>query len=110
MSETPSHRAGNGNAAIVLAGVVFVVSVIAFVALEIAGRNTDNLMVLVGPAIGALIVSGQLVGQNKALDKIERQTNGVMDGRIEAGVRKVLTEAGVLAIPSGSTTPLEPPT
>lgn len=100
MSETPTHRAAGGsNATLVLAGVVFVVAVVAFVVLEVTGHNTDGLMVLVGPAIGALLVSGQLTSQNKVMDKIERQTNGVMDKRIEDGVARALVAHGVVGAP-----------
>lgn len=111
MSEPTTHRAVSNNGAIVLAGVVFVVSVAAFCVLTITGHDTNGLMVLVGPAIGALIVSGQLTSQNKSLDKIDRQTNGALtrrDDQITDLTQQLVAaraEAEVVKVATGITAP-----
>jgi hypothetical protein len=41
--------------------------------------------------------------QTPVLEKIQKQTNGVLDGRIQDGVRAVLEEAGIVpATPNGA--------
>lgn len=83
MSDTRAATRDAGSAtapAALLAGVVFVVSVAAFVLLELADKDTEGLMLLCGPAVGALIVSAQ-VGvsskrQERRLENVESQTNG----------------------------------
>lgn len=81
-----------------LAGVVFVVSVAALLALELSGRPTLTLVALVTPVITGLLVSGHVSTvtrqQNVAINKIERQTNGVLDDRIRTQVIAALVEAG----------------
>ncbi|MFW5473684.1 hypothetical protein ACOCJ5_10270 [Knoellia sp. CPCC 206450] len=111
MSDTRSSTtAAASNAVVLLAGVVFVSVIAAYVALTLADKPTDGLTMLAGPSLGALIVSGQLFGQNRTLDKIERQTNGVLDKRIEDGTLRALATVGVVSVPPGSTTPVEPVT
>lgn len=69
----------------ILAGVVFIVSVVAFVLLELQGRPTDGLMVLVGPAVAALIINAHVTAttkdQNRQLSRLEEQTNGNLHRR-----------------------------
>lgn len=94
----------NGRLLILLAGVVFIVSVAALVALEAMGRSTTNLMALVGPVVAALLVGGHVSNltsqQNRSIQKIEAQTNGVLDARIrtqgKAAMLEALTESGVI--------------
>lgn len=80
-----------------LAGTVFVVSVAALVVLEALERPTVTLVALVTPVIASLLVAGHVSTvtkqQNVAIDKIERQTNGVLDERIRTQVLAALTEA-----------------
>ena len=102
---------------LVLAGVVFVVSVVAFVVLELAGRPTNGLMLLCGPAVGALIVSGQLQyvtsRQNRTLDNIEAQTNGNLsrrDSKIEELTQELVqtkAEAAALRAAQAGTVPAQ---
>lgn len=94
----------NGRMLIILAGVVFIVSVAALVALEAMERSTTNLMALVGPVVAGLLVGGHVSNltsqQNRSIQKIEAQTNGVLDARIrtqgKAATLEALTEAGIV--------------
>ena len=74
----------------ILAGLV----IVAFVVLSVAHVDTSQLVTLVGVLIGGGGVvahqSVRLDRQDKALDKITNQTNGVLDSRIEAGARKAI--------------------
>jgi hypothetical protein len=89
MSTPPSPadpRSSTSSALYWLAGVVFVVSVAALVALELAGRPTAALLGLVGPVVSGLVVTayvGQRVGtvQDK-VEKVQQQTNGDLDRRL----------------------------
>lgn len=97
MSETATRQQTDAPGQIILAGVVFVVSVAAFVALSLADKPTETLMLLCGPAVGALIVSAQVQHstrqQNRQLSSIEKQTNGtlsVKDAKIDDLTHRLL--------------------
>lgn len=101
----------NGNVPLmVLAGVVFVVSVVAVLILELNGRSTATLTNLVGPVVSGLFIVGLLGGkieETKAkVDVVEKQTNGVLEEKFarhaEHAATSALTKAGV--------TPPPPPT
>lgn len=95
----------NGRLLIGLAGLVFLTSVIALVILESFGRSTTNLMALVGPVVAGLLVGGHVSNltsqQNRSIQKIEAQTNGVLDARIrtqgKAAMLEALSDVGILA-------------
>lgn len=94
----------NGRLLIFLAGVVFIVSVVALVVLESFGRSTTNLMSLVGPVVAGLLVGGHVSNltsqQNRSIQKIEAQTNGVLDARIrtqgKAATLEALRDVGIV--------------
>lgn len=94
----------NGRLLIWLAGVVFIVSVVALVVLESFGRSTTNLMSLVGPVVAGLLVGGHVSNltsqQNRSIQKIEAQTNGVLDARIrtqgKAATLEALRDVGIV--------------
>ncbi|HEX6917361.1 MAG TPA: hypothetical protein VF140_04725, partial [Phycicoccus sp.] len=69
----------------ILSGVVFTVSVVALVVLEALGRDSTAVMVLAGPVVSALFVVGavgnRLGNVQQTVDKVERQTNGLLDAR-----------------------------
>lgn len=90
-------------ASAVLNGIIFVTSVAGFVALEITGRDTTGLVLLVGPVIGAVFVTSTLRPQ---LARVEAQTNGVLDERIhrqtKSAVTATLLEAGIITPEPGA--------
>lgn len=116
MTETARRPSSPGAVADrILAGVVFVVSVAAFVALELLERETTGLLVLVGPVVAALLVNGKIDNvkketerQSATLTRVERQTNGVLDERIRSGTLRALQDAGIVSAPAGAELPLEP--
>lgn len=83
--------------------VIFLATLTALVVLEVTGNKTDNVMLLAGPVVAALLVNGHLNNktdeQNVKLDKITAQTNGVLDGRIKTQTLAALAEAGVVQAP-----------
>lgn len=83
----------------ILNAVIFTVSVAAFVLLELRGRDTTGLVLLVGPVIGAVFVTTTLKPQ---LTRVEQQTNGVLDDRIHRGAKAATTaalmDAGLLTV------------
>jgi hypothetical protein len=101
-TSTPIDRPAATTPLVVLAALVFVCSVAALVILEIAERPTLTLVALVTPVITGLLVSGHVCTvtrqQNVAIDKIERQTNGVLDERIRTQVLSALAEAAPLPV------------
>lgn len=92
-----------GTAVVVLAGVMFVTSVLGMVALVIAGSDSSSLERVVGPLLTAVVVTGVLGATNRQqvkrldeqdtkLDKISEQTNGVLDRRIKTQTKAALLE------------------
>lgn len=97
---TNDHPSDKGAiATAVLNGVIFTVSVAAFVLLEALQRDTTSLVLLVGPVIGAVFVTTTLKPQ---LTRVEQQTNGVLDERIsrnaKAATTAALLDAGLLTV------------
>ena len=94
---------------VALAGGVFAVSVAALVILELNGRSTTNLMALVAPVVAALFIARRIdhvtTAQNKAIEKIDQQTNGVLDERIKTQTKAALREAGIIGEDAGSRIP-----
>ncbi|MFF5471056.1 hypothetical protein [Streptomyces achromogenes] len=76
-----------GTAALVIAG---------FVMLTLKGSDTTGFVALVAPILGAVFVIQHLDHrsdrQDEKLDRITRQTNGVLDQRIKEGVKAALAE------------------
>lgn len=74
----------------------------AYVALTLAGHDASGLVQSVVTLLGVLGLGAHVEHrtrqQNATIEKIDRQTNGVLDGRIERGaaraVRQALREAG----------------
>ena len=80
-----------------IAGVIiYTATLAALVVLTLRHEDTEAVMVLAGPVVAALLVSGQIGVRadrhDDALDRISRQTNGVLDQRIRDGVRAVLDD------------------
>lgn len=106
----------NGRLLIILAGLVFVVSVAALVILESFGRSTVNLMALVGPVVAGLLVGGHMSNltsqQNRSIQKIEAQTNGVLDARIrtqgKAAMLEALQDVGIITTAASVVEPASP--
>lgn len=74
----------------VLAGLVcFVTIVVAYVVLTLNGQDANGLLAAVVPLLGLLglgvHVEARTKQQNKQLEQITRQTNGVLDKRILDG-------------------------
>lgn len=78
-----------------LAGVVvYVATIAALVVLLMQDRPVDEVMLLAGPVVGALLVSGSVGARldpvAARVAKIDEQTNGILDQRIAEGVRAAL--------------------
>lgn len=71
-----------------IAGViVYGLTLVALVVLLVAGRPVDSVMLLAGPVVAALLVTGQIAARldpiHATVSKIDEQTNGVLDQRIK---------------------------
>lgn len=79
-----------------LAALMFTVTVVAFVVLALFGGDSRTLERIAGPLLTAVIVTGVVGASHKAqeskLDKIQNQTNGMMDKRIRTNVTAALDE------------------
>jgi hypothetical protein len=84
------------NATRLLAGVVFVVTIVAYVYLVAGGHDTVGLIALTGPVLGALFVVDSLGRQNRKIaeqvEEVKQQTNGVLDERIHTQVARTIAE------------------
>ncbi|MBD3782439.1 MAG: hypothetical protein IE926_05695, partial [Micrococcales bacterium] len=93
----------------VLAGVVFVVTVSAFVALTIAGKDTDALVSLVAPVLTGLFLVGVLGSKidatKAAADTAVAQTNGALDARFLAHAETAATKAALAALEHAGVAP-----
>ena len=91
-----THPTPDGRLHIISAALIFLASLSAIVTLVVTGHpeGVEDVMILAGPVVGALFVTGRmdsrLVAQNDMLTKISAQTNGVLDTRIAEGVRASL--------------------
>ena len=95
-------------AIIALAALMFVTSIAALVTLALSGQDTASIERIVGPLLSSVIVTGvigavaagqretakahetRLTEQDEKLAKIDAQTNGVLDARMERAVARVL--------------------
>lgn len=106
----------NGRDVLIAGVVVFVASLGALVFLQAKGLGTAELIALAGPVVAALLVTGhvsRVTGeQNQQIERIERQTNGVLDERIKRQTIAALVESGVIAAPGSLPAPKldNPPT
>lgn len=91
-------------AAIVCATVAFLGILAAYVGLVLAGHDASGLVQLL-VTLGSVLGLGGFIEhrtqqQNATIQKIDKQTNGVLDQRIKDGtahaVRGLLADAGVL--------------
>lgn len=68
----------------------------AYVALALAEKPTGELVTMIGPILAALFivrrVDARTDEQNRAINRVEKQTNGQLDQRIKDNVRAVLEE------------------
>ena len=92
------HKPNNdGLAVIQLAAVMFVTTVVAIVVLLITGESTDVIESLATSLLNPIIVVGVLGAvthsQNQKIDKIDQQTNGQLDKRIEDRTRQATKDA-----------------
>lgn len=81
-----------------IAGViVYGLTLAALVVLLVVGRPVDSVMLLAGPVVAALLVTGQINGRlnpiHDAVSKIDEQTNGVLDQRIKTATTDAIREA-----------------
>lgn len=90
----PTKQSGREYTA--LAAVVFVITIAAYVVLEVRGRDTSGLIALVTPVLASLYVVARVErrtdAQDSALSRIEAQTNGVLDERIREGTKAAFLE------------------
>lgn len=70
--------------------LIFAICVAGYVPLALKGLATAEYVTLIGPVLAVVILQGRLGKQDEALGKIQEQTNGVLDKRIEDGVLKAL--------------------
>lgn len=88
-----------GLAVIALGGLMFVTSLAAIVALALAGQDTATLERIVSPLLGSVITVGVLGlvshAQDQKLTRIEKQTNGILDERIERKTLDAIRKAGL---------------
>lgn len=102
-----------------LAGVVFIVTVAAYVILTLEGEDTTELVYLAGPVIGSLFVVG-VVGQQlsaktaplrDSIEEVRQQTNGVLSNGIRHEVTVALSQAmpAILEAARQGPTPPAPP-
>lgn len=86
----------------ILSGVVFVVTVAAFVALSIVDKPTGDLLGLVGPVITGLFLVGVLGGKidetRAVAETAVAQTNGELDKRFRAHAEEAATKAVTQAL------------
>lgn len=92
-----------------LAGVVFVVTVAAHVTLTALGKDTGDLLALVGPVLTGLFLVGILGGKidatKAAADTAVEQTNGQLDRRFQAHAEAAATKAVLTALEHAGITP-----
>lgn len=98
-STNPTHP---GDRTLVWAGLVIVLAVLGcFVYLTVSGHgdSTTEMLSFVTPVVAALLIARQVSTearrQDVVIEKIAEQTNGVLDGRIRAGVAAELEAHGV---------------
>lgn len=81
--------------------VVFALLLAAYVTLTITGHDTGGLVALGAPVLAGLLLAAKVqtltTQQNDVLAKIDRNTNGALDGRIREGVAAVLDDRGIVA-------------
>jgi hypothetical protein len=70
--------------------LVFAICVAGYVPLAMLGKATAEYVTLIGPVLAVVILKTHLGQQDETLGKIQEQTNGVLDQRIEDGVLKAL--------------------
>ena len=96
-----------------LAALVFLVTIAAYVVLEVKGRNTAGLIALVTPVLASIYVVARVERRTDAQDitlaKIAEQTNGVLDKRIRESVSDALAIAQVTPAQKPAPPPTEPP-
>lgn len=104
--------AKSGTAQLIAGVVCLVVLVAAYVVLAVYKLDTTTLLGFGSPVVLALLVTGHFSNvtdaQNQTIAKIDKQTNGVMDARIQDGVSKVLRDAGILPADPVAADPVEP--
>ena len=95
-------------AILALAAIMFVATLAALVALAISGQDTASIERIAGPLLSSVVVTGVIgavaAGQRETaksheakLDRIEAQTNGVLDERIREGAKAAILETQGLA-------------
>lgn len=70
--------------------VVLLAALAAVVVLKVTHNDAGDIIAWITPIISTFVVVDQLNAQNKTLDTIHTNTNGVLDKRIEAGVAAAL--------------------
>lgn len=114
MSTPPEPRATGGQLTQVLAAVIFLASLAAIVVLVVMEKPTDVVLLFVSPVVAALYISGHVSNvterQNQTIARIDHQTNGSLDARIETRVLAALAKAGIIkALPPAPLDPSDPP-
>jgi hypothetical protein len=74
--------------------LIFAICVAGYVTLSLKGEVTAEYVTLIGPVLGAAFLLDHLGKQDKVLDEIHENTNGVLTKRIEDAVTKALANHG----------------
>lgn len=95
----------NQVAQLVVGCIIALAAISAITALEMTNHEYGMVITIAGPVLAALLINTHVSSlteqQNEKIGKIEAQTNGVLDKRIEDGVVRGLVKAGALT-PEGS--------
>ena len=96
---------GMRSSSIIWAGVVvFVTTIAAMVVLRIKDADTSNLIALASPVISSVVLGGvvwytssqqdkKLDEQTHVLHRIEHETNGILEEKIERGSKRAMEKA-----------------
>lgn len=95
-ANSPKRDESTSRLVIYLAALMFTITMVCFVILAVTGVSTDTLERLVGPLLTGVILTGVVGATHKSqegrLEKIQHQTNGVLDRRIRDSVNAALDE------------------
>lgn len=86
-----------------IAGViVYGLTLVALVVLLVVGRPVDSVMLLAGPVVAALLVTGQITDRlnpiHDAVSKIDEQTNGVLGCQAAPDAQRPCADCRVIPV------------
>ena len=79
-------------AMMIIGSIIFVTVIVAWLVAEFNGVATGALLAFAVPVVAALFLGQQLGATRDAAQAAANQTNGVLDGRIEAAVSTALAK------------------